>query len=175
MGLWSGIKGLGQKAKDFLNRLNPFSKKDGKKVVQELLKDKIDFKEAIKKKIIRVGSLVYFEYDPKDKTQIWDYKPLIFVLKITPTHILGCNYHWIDMKERIELIELALNMNRKPDGTFNTPLDMSYPILKMNMEEDYKLSKCLHLYIRDRTSKKCVVIDPKYILDVARLKLEHFQ
>lgn len=175
MGIWSGVKSLGKKAKNLITKLVPFGKSDGKKVIKKLLENKIDFNKAIHDKVIQVGSLVYFEYDPLDKTHIWDYKPLIFVLKITPTHILGCNYHWIDMAERLELINLALEMNRKPDGTFNVPLDFSYPILKLNMEHDIKLQKCLHLYIRNRTSKKCVVIDPKYMLDVARLKLEHFK
>lgn len=175
MGIWSNLKGLGQKALSVVRKLNPFSKTDGRKVVAELLKQKIIFNDAIRRGTIKIGSLVYFEYDPLDKTHIWDYKPLIFVLKITPTHILGCNYHWIPMDARLDLINLALNMNRKPDGTYNDPLDMSYPLLKMNIEADPKLNKCLHLYIRERMSKKCVVIDPKYMLDVARLKLEHFK
>lgn len=174
MGFFSGIKNIKKKVKDLFSKLNPFSKSEGKQVIKELLKNKISFDDAIRKGDIKIGSLVYFEYDPQDKTQVWDYKPLIFVLNINKTHILGCNYHWIPMKERIELIELALMMNRKPDGTFNVPLDFSYPLLKMNMKQDPKLNKCLHSYIRTRMSKKCVVIDPKYIIDVARLKLEHF-
>lgn len=162
------------KAKNFFKKLNPFSKKDGKKVVEELLKNKVDLYRALLRGELKEGSLVYFEYDPKDKTQVCDYKPLGLILGISRNYVLCCNFHWIDMEERITLINYIIYINTK-DKKVKIPLEMPYKYLKTYFGKDPKFKKCIRLYIRNRMSQKGVIIDPKYLLDIARLKLEHFK
>lgn len=162
------------KAKKFLKSLNPFSAKEGKEVVNELLKKKVELYGALIRGELKEGSLVFFEYDPKDKKQICDYKPLGLVLGISRSYVLCCNFHWINMEERITLINYILYINKKGKG-FRVPLEMPYKYLKNYFGRDPKFKKCIRLYIRKRISKYGVIIDPKYLLDIARLKLEHFK
>ena len=47
------------KAKKFLKSLNPFSKKEGKEVVNELLKKKVELYGALIRGELKEGSLVF--------------------------------------------------------------------------------------------------------------------
>jgi hypothetical protein len=165
--------GFFDKAKSLFSKLSPFSTKDGKKVVEELLKHPINLRRAINLGDFKDGTICYFEYDPKDKNQIWDYKPLVLVLGVSNSYVLGCNFHWINMKERLRLIEYILKINKK-GSTINMPLEFTYKQLKPFLKKP-EYEKCIHLYIRKRMSTNGVIIDPKYLLDVARLKIQHFQ
>ena len=110
--------GFFDKAKSLFSKLSPFSTKDGKKVVGELLKRPVNLRRAINLGDFKDGTICYFEYDPKDKEQIWDFKPLVLVLGVSNSYVLGCNFHWINMKERLKLIEYILKINKKVECTF---------------------------------------------------------
>ena len=112
--------GFFDKAKSLFSKLSPFSSKDGKKVVGELLKRPVNLKRAINLGDFKDGTICYFEYDPKDKNQVWDYKPLVLVLGVSNSYVLGCNFHWINMDERLRLIEYILKINKK-GSTINMP------------------------------------------------------
>lgn len=160
-------------AKSLFSKLSLFSTKDGKKVVGELLKRRVNLRRAINLGVLKDGTICYFKYKPQDKNQVWDYKPLVLVLGVSNSYVLGCNFHWINMNERLRLIEYILKINKK-GSTINMPLEFTYKQLKPFLKKpEYK--KCIHLYIRKRMSTNGVIIDPKYLLDVARLKLQHFQ
>ncbi len=161
------------KLKSFLKKLNPFSKKDGQAVVAELLKNPIKLRELIARKKVGEGAICFFEYSPKDRVNVWDYKPLILVLGTSRNYVLGCNFHWINMEDRIALIERIIQVNKK-GKKINTPLKFTYKDLKPLLATP-KYRNCIHLYIMTRMSPQGVVVDPKYLLDIARLKLEHFQ
>ncbi len=165
--------GFFDKVKSLFSKLNPFSNKDGKKVVEELLKHPVNLRRAINLGDFTDGTICYFEYDPKDKKQIWDFKPLGLVLGVSSSYVLACNFHWINMQERLALIEYILKIN-KNGSSVNMPLKFTYKQLKPFLKRP-EYSKCIHLYIRKRMSTNGVIIDPKYLLDIARLKLQHFQ
>lgn len=159
--------------KAFFKKLNPFSKQDGKKVVAELLKNPIKLRELMMQKKVGEGAICFFEYSPKDRVNVWDYKPLIIVLGVSRNYVLGCNFHWINMEDRIALIEQIIKVNKK-GFSINTPLKFTYDDLKPLLTQP-RYRNCIHLYIMSRMSSHGVVVDPKYLLDIARLKLEHFQ
>lgn len=159
-------------AKSLFSRLNPFNRINGKKVVQELIKHPIKLRSEINNHRVKDGTICYFEYDPKNKNDICDYKPLIIILGLSKNYMLGCNFHWINMNERLELIKFIIKLNTE-NGKINKPLQFTYKELKrFLMQPQYK--QCLRLYIIKRMSLKGVIVDPKYLLDIARLKLEHF-
>lgn len=164
-----------KKAEAVLRRLRSFSIPDGKRVVKELLQQKTSVSQGIRSKRISEGAIIFFEYDPLDKTQVCDYIPLSIILKVSRSHVLGCNLHWIDMKKRAQLLSAISYYNYLHNGSFSPEKYMfSYKFLKVFLKNP-AYRKCVRLYIRKRMSRDCVIIDPKYILDVARLKLEHFK
>ena len=71
--------GILDSVKKIVKKINPFSKKDGKEVIKRLLETKIDINKEIKKKNIDDGTILFFEYEAKDQTMIFDQKPLIIV------------------------------------------------------------------------------------------------
>lgn len=158
--------------KKFVKKINPFSKKDGKEVVKKMLEDLTGMNKGILNGSITDGTLLYFEYDAKDKNMIFDMKPLIIVFGISKGYILGLNFHWIDMEARKKLVEHIIKINIK-NKKIQTPLKYTYkdfkPLLKY---EVYR--RAVRLYIRKRTSLNCVIINPKHLIDVVQLKLEHF-
>ena len=97
--------GILDSVKKIVKKINPFSKKDGKEVIKRLLETKIDINKEIKKKNIDDGTILFFEYEAKDQTMIFDQKPLIIVFGISNGYVLGLNFHWIPMKARKTLIE----------------------------------------------------------------------
>ena len=165
MGVFSSVR-------NFINKLNPFSKKDGQKVVKELLKNPISLAKEIRDGNIVDGSIIYFEYDAKDQNAVFDMKPLIIVFGISRGYILGLNFHWIPMKSRKELVEFIIKLNIK-NKKIQTPLTFTYKDFKPLLK-NIAFRRAVRLYIRKRTSLNGIIIDPKYLLDVVQLRLEHF-
>lgn len=159
--------------KRWIKKLNPFSKKDGQEVVKELIKNPVSISKSIRDGEVTDGTLLYFEYDPKDKENRFDKKPLIIVLGISRSYILGINIHWINEGTRVEFANYLIGINTDAKGRIHVPLVFHYldfkPLIK-----DPRFSKSVRLYIRRRMSLNGVIIDPKYLIDALRLKLEHF-
>lgn len=165
------------KTQQVLGKMDFFAPKIGKKVVDELIKDNTIFtnKSIANKKIIP-GSILLYDYDPKDKSQVYDYRPLIIVMNISKKYVLGCNLHWITLKERLEILKLLAVYNLRHGNSDNPKhLLFTYELLKFYMQPYQKKFKCVRLYLRNRISKKCALIPPRNILDVARLKYEDFK
>lgn len=164
--------GILDSAKKIVKKINPFSKKDGKEVIKRLLETKIDINKEIKKKNIDDGTILFFEYEAKDQTMIFDQKPLIIVFGISNGYVLGLNFHWIPMKARKTLIEYIIKINIK-NNSIKVPLEFKYKDFKKMLKiPDFRLAT--RIYIRNRMSKNGVIIDPKYLLDIAQLSIEHF-
>ena len=85
--------GVLSSVKQWLSKLNPFSKKDGKEVVKKLLENPVPINKLIRDDLITDGTILYFEYNAKDQTEIFDLKPLIIVFGISRGYILGLNFH----------------------------------------------------------------------------------
>lgn len=164
--------GVLSSVKQWLSKLNPFSKKDGKEVVKKLLENPVLINKLIRDDLITDGTILYFEYSAKDQTEIFDLKPLIIVFGISKGYILGLNFHWIPMEHRKKLVEQIIEVNTK-NKKIQTPLEFHYEDFKPLLK-NIVFRKSVRLYIRKRMSQNGVVIDPKYLMDAVRLKLEHF-
>lgn len=158
--------------KKWIDKINPFSKKDGKEVVKRLLENPVHINKLIRDGDITDGTIVYFEYDAKDQTAVFDMKPLIIVFGISRGYVLGLNFHWIPMEHRKKLVSYIIEINTK-NKRIKTPLVFHYKDFKPLLK-DTVFRKSVRLYIRRRMSTNGVVIDPKYLMDAVRLKLEHF-
>lgn len=164
--------GILNSIKKWVDKINPFSKKDGREVVKKLLENPVHINKLIRDKTITDGTIVYFEYNAKDQTNVFDMKPLIIVFGISRGHILGLNFHWIPMDYRKKLVEHIIDVNTK-NKHIQTPLVFHYKDFKPLLKNPV-FRKSVRLYIRKRVSINCVVIDPKYLMDAVRLQLEHF-
>lgn len=163
---------LKDSVKKILKNLNPFKCKDAKEIIEKLLENKTSIAKGIRDKDIQDGSILYFEYNPKDTSVIYDFKPLIIVFGISRGYVLGLNFHWIEMESRKELVEYIININTK-NKKIQVPLEFHYEDFKPLLKNPV-FKRSVRLYIRKRMSLNGVVIDPKYLLDTVRLKLEHF-
>ena len=88
--------------------VKPFTTKQNRMFFDMLKKNMRPTHRALRTDNKREGKILWFAYDPKDKTHIWDRKPLILVLSITKRHVLGINFHWLEMANRIKLINCFL-------------------------------------------------------------------
>lgn len=159
----------------FNKSIKPFTNKQNREFFDMLMHNLRPTHRALRTDNKREGKIIWFEYDPKDTTNIWDRRPLVLVLSINKTHMLGINLHWVNMHDRQVLVNLILTLNMKGPGKFKVPLEFSYENLKQYMRNWPELKKCIHKYIRKRMSAKACLIHPKYLLDIARLKLENFK
>lgn len=163
---------LKDSVKKILKNLNPFKRKDAKEIIEKLLENKTSIAKGIRDKDIQDGTILYFEYNPKDTNAVYDFKPLIIVFGISRGYVLGLNFHWIEMESRKELVEYIIKINTK-NKKIQVPLEFHYEDFKPLLKNPV-FKRSVRLYIRKRMSLNGVVIDPKYLLDTVRLKLEHF-
>jgi hypothetical protein len=61
------------------------------------------------------GQVLVFKYKPSSKTKFYDRYPLVIVLEITGSHIIGLNLHYVPPNDRIKLVLLmnSLLFNQK--------------------------------------------------------------
>lgn len=60
-------------------------------------------------------SLYYFRYRPKlrETLPFWDRQPLMFPLRITNTHTLGINIHWVPAHIRNRFLNWLIDNSKK--------------------------------------------------------------
>ena len=134
--------------------------------VKTLIKEK----KRLDKRHFVPGNLLFYKYDAKDKTQVYDKTPLVLILKRGRSHTLGLNFHWAPFQMRINLIKHILGMNEK-NIREGKPLEFSYEKLKP-MLKSLGYAPLIRLYINKRISRTGVVIPPERLVEVARLRTE---
>lgn len=123
-------------------------------------------------KDFKPGNVVFGKYNAKYKNLIYDKTPLTMVLKISPGHILGLNFHWLPYAFRIFLVKKILEMNMK-NIKANKPLEFSYKQLKPFLKR-FGYMPCIRCYIAGRWRRSGVSVPPENLLGMARLNMELF-
>lgn len=158
-----------------LSFVKPYSPKDSFKILKGIVMDyrknassgKPDWRN------IRPGKCMFFKYDAKNKKSTFDKYPLVLVLKTSQSYMLGLNFHWCESHAKIRLVEKILAMNTNSKGEIRNPLKFTYEMLKpLLTKKGYRL--CLRLYIKKRLKSNAIIIDSKYLLDIARMRLTKF-
>lgn len=169
---WNKIK---SSVHDFFfgKKIKELTHDEAKNMLKTMLENKVDISGFWGARKLHAGGILFFEYDAKAKDKIiFDKYPLVLVLKVSRNHMLGVNFHWINLDKRLKLIEHIININTH-SGKINFPLKFDYAKLKPFLKRNgYKL--CLRCYIKTHMSRKATVLEPKYLLDVARLNLSKF-
>lgn len=118
------------------------------------------------------NNMIFYRYDAKNKDNVYDKSPLIFILRRTGTHTLGLALHWSPLPLRLTLIKYIMQMNRANIRS-NLPLKVTYQMLKPVIEKLH-LTSVIRLYINSRISRQGLVVPPEYWTSAAKLKAESF-
>lgn len=155
----------------FGKKIKELTPQEAKEMINTMLKNKVSIAGFLGSRKLRAGGILFFEYKAKTKI-VYDRYPLVLILKVSPNHMLGVNFHWINLDKRLKLIEHIININTH-SGKIRFPLVFDYKQLKPFLKQNgYGL--CLRCYIKKNMSRKATVLEPKYLLDVARLNLARF-
>lgn len=149
-------------------QLKQFTKKQSIRQMAKLLQTR----RNLVAKDFKVGNLLIMRYYAKDTKQIFDVQPLVLILKINDSHMLGLNFHWIPFKMRIWLIRYIIKINKeriRQKKRLNFDYKKVRPLLKK-----LKYAPCIRLYIKKRIGKTGVVIQPERLIEVAPLRTELF-
>ena len=142
-------------------KIKEYTPEESKKRAREYLKRGKQLRE------FKSGLVFLGNYDAKDKKQAYDKRPLVLILRVKGTHVLGLNFHWIPYTFRMKIVKIILEAN-KDNIKNNKPLVFSDKLALKIIKSNKAYKRCTRLYIRGRF-KKGTLIQPEYLLDVARL------
>lgn len=120
------------------------------------------------------GNLLIYRYNAKDKSAMYDKRPMVLVLAATKRHVLGLNFHWIPFSMRIWLVRYILKQN-KARIRRGEKIVFGYKKIKPLLKK-MGYAPCIRLYIRAqrRISPNGVVLPPERLIEAAQLRMEMF-
>lgn len=127
-------------------------------------------------KMVRIGSMFMFFYDPKLKKTLpyYDTFPLIFPIEMYKDGFLGINLHYLPPMLRGKLMDALYDLVRNDNLTATTRLKISYEIL--NGASRFKLFRpCIHRYLFNHVQSRFLYIDPENWDKAVMLPLERFK
>lgn len=130
-------------------------------LVQKLIKTKL----TNTTKNLRPGNWLFFRYNAKDKTLLYDATPCIFVLSVSPGYVLGLNWHWMPKAMKISMLKYILKSN-KQNIKESKPLQFSYAQAK-SLIRKMVFRPIVRLYIKKRISSRSLVIPNENIKEIA--------
>lgn len=127
-------------------------------------------------KMVRIGSMFMFMYDPKMKKVLpyYDTFPLIFPIEMYKDGFLGINLHYLPPMLRGKLMDALYDLINNDKMNDTTRLKISYEIL--NGASRFKWFKpCIHRYLFTHVQSRFLYIDPVNWDKAVMLPLERFQ
>lgn len=139
--------------------------------VKDLLKTELQPKE----KTLIPGSFLIYKYNAKNDEEVYDKTPLVFVLKVSKSYVLGLNFHYCPIKLRKIMIKFLFKVFKNNFKLLqnNKHLEFSYERFKPILHR-LGMFPVIRLYIRKRISPKVCLIPSNKILDIALLSTETF-
>ena len=110
------------------------------------------------------GEMFLFNYDPKGKETLpyYDRYPIVIILDVTATHMLGLNLHYIPYKERAllmnRLYQRFLNNEEFDETTFFK--NISYEKVNSSRNSLRYWKPCIKRYINNNIVGRMVKIHP---------------
>ena len=164
----SFLKNVITKAKTFIKDKVKAIKKDAKAFIRHLRKEYMGGK---KKSNFLPGKMLQMQYKAKDATKKYDANPLIICLgpvknkKLSKTHIIGLNMHWMPMADRIALASFFTELNKKRNGK------IEYKDVKPFLNK-FKGSPILRMYIINNISQKVIEMPTDMFMSAAAVPSE---
>lgn len=113
----------------------------------------------MKFKLDTLYSFKYRPITPKHRLLVWDAKPLIFALDISPKMILGINLHWIKKQHQQEFLDEISQIVLKSKGKHHK-IRLTYTLLK-RPKFRYALEG-IRLYYTSRISQLTYIPERKW-------------
>jgi len=149
-------------------KIKEFTPTQSMKLVQSMFKNKV----KLKQENFKPGTILFYNYNAKDKTQTYDRTPLVLILKRNRTHTMAINLHWAPTPLRVVLVKKIIQVNKK-NIQLNKPLEFDYNQLRPFLKK-VGFAPIIRLYINKRISNKGVIIPSSEMMTAARLKTETF-
>lgn len=136
--------------------------------------------DTIPKKSLDRGSMIFFGYSPKTKSELmfWDEFPIVIYLHPKPGGFLGVNFHYLPPRKRAlflnETIRFVNDPNWHKSLNKNAKIKVTYPIMKYSaLMENYEY--CIKRYYLDHIVTKIARIPPEDWKTVPFFPLDRFK
>jgi hypothetical protein len=124
------------------------------------------------------GKMYLFEYEPKGKKTLkyYDTFPLIFKIQMWPEGFLGMNFHYLNYKQRAQLMNALYDLASDKEINEETRLLMTYKLLQ-NSTKFRWFKPTLKKYSKSNIRSRFLEIMPEQwnaaiMLPIARFKKE---
>jgi len=145
------IKNALSKSKDWLKDKVQDVKKNSKKIIKQL---KADFLGTKNISMFKPGALLTYDYNAKDKTVVYDKRPLGICLGLsrqTKGNFYLLNFHHLSTGDRVRIASFFIELRKKKKG------EITYEDCKPFLTK-FKGKKVLRQYIYKRVSNRVIHI-----------------
>lgn len=131
-------------------------------------------------KLVEEGQMVFFGYSPLTKNELmfWDEYPIVVVLQVKRSGILGLNLHYLPFEDRAKFLANLRSYIKDPRWIENmnneTEFFLTYRMAKNSTRlKDFR--KCIKRYYFNRMMTRIAVIKPTEWLTVPFFPLDKFR
>lgn len=123
-----------------------------------------------------VGRMYFFKYDPKtkDKLPIYDAYPLVFPMEEYHDGFLGMNIHYLDVGQRMNLLDRLKEYATSKKYTQRTRLQISYDLLSSTKSASAILGETTKRYLYSHVRSRFIEIPATEWDKAAQLSLHMF-
>ena len=109
-----------------------------------------------------MGSLYYFYYDPKTKSELpyYDRFPLVMPLKKEAGGFIGLNFHYLPLRYRINFMKKMLPMAIYNDEDEIKRIRVTYPILDASSRFK-EFRPCIKKYLYGHIKSRILAVEPQ--------------
>jgi len=123
-----------------------------------------------------VGRMYFFKYDPKtkDKLPVYDVYPLVFPMEDYHDGFLGMNIHYLNVDQRINLLNRLQEYATSKKYTARTRLQISYDLLSSTKSAKSILGETTKRYLYSHVRSQLIEIPATEWDKAAQLSLQLF-
>ena len=126
-------------------------------------------------KLIQVGEMYLYEYDPKhkDTLPIWDKFPLVFPFRAMNDGFIGLNMHYLPYPARIQLLDALMRHRTTLGLSERTRLSLSWNTIQA-VAKAKLAGPCVHRYLRSHIMSPIKKIDARNWETALMLPIQKF-
>jgi hypothetical protein len=134
-------------------------------------------KDEAKKKVDtpKVGRMYLYVYDAKHKATLpyWDVNPLIIMIGPAKDGFYGINFHYLPIRERLELLELIVPFQKLVSAKTQKEININYKKL-LGLSKTY-WKHCFKHYLVGQLNTRLIEIPMTDWINTVGLPLAHFK
>lgn len=162
-------------AKDLLNSVQKDTARRNSQRSEKWLMNKII--QSTRKKVHKptIGKMYLFVYDAEHKATLpyWDVNPLIIMVGPAQGGFYGVNFHYLPLRERLELLELLVPFQKLVSAKSHRSININYQKLVGLSKTTWK--HCFKHYLLGNLRTQLVEIPMEEWNNTITLPLAHFK